>query len=140
MAAVMLDALIARNPATGAELGRVPATPTERVAEVVARAREAQGRWGETDAGASAERCSSGGGASCAARPTAWADLIRGGGRQAARRGDGATMVIDARRDPLDGPARRTGRWPTSGSGRAGSGGCSSRRPGSDTGRSAWSG
>src|SRR5437016_3211584 len=39
------DVLIARNPATGAELGRVPATPPEQVAELVARADRAQSAW-----------------------------------------------------------------------------------------------
>jgi acyl-CoA reductase-like NAD-dependent aldehyde dehydrogenase len=39
------EVLIARNPATGAELGRVPTTPPEQVAELVARAREAQSAW-----------------------------------------------------------------------------------------------
>src|SRR5262245_29924465 len=39
------DVLIARNPATGAELGRVPATPPEQVAEFVARAQRAQAAW-----------------------------------------------------------------------------------------------
>src|SRR5947199_2701584 len=47
MAIAESDALIARNPATGAELGRLAATPPEDVAGAVARAREAQGRWGE---------------------------------------------------------------------------------------------
>jgi len=36
------------NPATGDEVGTVPATPPEEVAEVVARARAAQRRWAET--------------------------------------------------------------------------------------------
>jgi acyl-CoA reductase-like NAD-dependent aldehyde dehydrogenase len=40
------DVLVARNPATGAELGRVPVTPTGAVADAVARARAAQARWG----------------------------------------------------------------------------------------------
>ncbi|HEX8204323.1 MAG TPA: aldehyde dehydrogenase family protein, partial [Isosphaeraceae bacterium] len=48
MAIAASDVLIARNPATGAELGRVPATPPEAVAEAVARARGAQEGWGET--------------------------------------------------------------------------------------------
>src|SRR5262249_1686193 len=39
------EVLIARNPATGAELGRVPATSPEQVAEVVARAQRAQAAW-----------------------------------------------------------------------------------------------
>lgn len=48
MAIAETEVLIARNPATGAELGRVPATPAEQVAESVARARQAQKSWGET--------------------------------------------------------------------------------------------
>jgi acyl-CoA reductase-like NAD-dependent aldehyde dehydrogenase len=40
------DELIACNPATGAELGRVVATPTSDVAHMVARARQAQRHWG----------------------------------------------------------------------------------------------
>jgi acyl-CoA reductase-like NAD-dependent aldehyde dehydrogenase len=39
------DELVARNPATGTELGRVPATPPERLPELVARARRAQEAW-----------------------------------------------------------------------------------------------
>jgi acyl-CoA reductase-like NAD-dependent aldehyde dehydrogenase len=46
MATTELDALIARNPATGAELGRVPATPLEELDAIVARARSAQAGWG----------------------------------------------------------------------------------------------
>ena len=45
MTSVRDEVLIARNPATGAELGRVPATPPEQVAEVVARAQRAQMAW-----------------------------------------------------------------------------------------------
>ncbi|MEO6807535.1 MAG: aldehyde dehydrogenase family protein [Isosphaeraceae bacterium] len=40
--------LIIRNPANGVELGRVSVTPTEDVAGIVARCRQAQGRWAET--------------------------------------------------------------------------------------------
>lgn len=40
--------LIVRNPATGAEIGRVPCTPPAEVAAVVARARAAQARWADT--------------------------------------------------------------------------------------------
>ncbi len=39
------DTLVARNPATGEELGRVEATPPKRVGELVSRARVAQGQW-----------------------------------------------------------------------------------------------
>jgi acyl-CoA reductase-like NAD-dependent aldehyde dehydrogenase len=39
------DVLIARNPATGEELGQLQATPPERVGELVARARDAQAAW-----------------------------------------------------------------------------------------------
>jgi acyl-CoA reductase-like NAD-dependent aldehyde dehydrogenase len=39
------EVLIARNPATGEELGRVPATPPEQLDEIVARARGAQAAW-----------------------------------------------------------------------------------------------
>ena len=46
MATASHDLLIARNPASGAELGRVPTTAPGEVAERVARAREAQTRWG----------------------------------------------------------------------------------------------
>ncbi len=42
------DVLISRNPATGAELGRVAATPPEAVAGMAARARPAQARWATT--------------------------------------------------------------------------------------------
>jgi acyl-CoA reductase-like NAD-dependent aldehyde dehydrogenase len=42
------DVLVGRNPATGAELGRVPATSADRVPELVARARQAQASWSET--------------------------------------------------------------------------------------------
>src|SRR5262249_57575 len=45
MTSVRDEVLIARNPATGAELGRVPATPPEQVAEVVAKAQRAQVAW-----------------------------------------------------------------------------------------------
>src|SRR5579864_1527674 len=49
MAVAETEVLIARNPATGAELGRLSATHPEEVASVVARAREAQARWSATD-------------------------------------------------------------------------------------------
>ena len=39
------EVLIARNPATGLELGRVTATPPEQIEELVARARAAQASW-----------------------------------------------------------------------------------------------
>ena len=55
MSLVLDDVLVTSNPATGAEVGRVRVTPTEQVAEIVARARAAQrpgrkgpGRTGET--------------------------------------------------------------------------------------------
>src|SRR5205823_531571 len=48
MAIAEVDILVACNPATGAELGRVPATPPGEVAEAVARARQVQARWAET--------------------------------------------------------------------------------------------
>lgn len=45
---VMFDqVLVTRNPATGAEIGRVGATPPEEVAGLVARARQAQERWAQ---------------------------------------------------------------------------------------------
>jgi acyl-CoA reductase-like NAD-dependent aldehyde dehydrogenase len=47
MASATLDALIARNPATGAEMGRVPSTPPDEVDAAVARAREVQARWAD---------------------------------------------------------------------------------------------
>ncbi len=40
-----LPLIIARNPATGAELGRVETTPLDRVSEAVFRAHEAQADW-----------------------------------------------------------------------------------------------
>lgn len=40
-----MNELIARNPATGAEIGRVRATAPEEVAAIVARARGAQAEW-----------------------------------------------------------------------------------------------
>src|SRR5437868_2056998 len=39
------EVLIAHNPATEAELGRVPVTPPERLEELVAAARRAQAAW-----------------------------------------------------------------------------------------------
>ncbi len=39
------DVLIARNPATGVEIGRVPSTPPEQLEAIVARARHAQASW-----------------------------------------------------------------------------------------------
>ncbi len=42
------DVLVARNPATGAEIGRVPVTPAEDVAGIVASARSAQVAWADT--------------------------------------------------------------------------------------------
>jgi acyl-CoA reductase-like NAD-dependent aldehyde dehydrogenase len=39
------EVLIARNPATGMELGRVTATPSEHLEALVARARDAQASW-----------------------------------------------------------------------------------------------
>jgi acyl-CoA reductase-like NAD-dependent aldehyde dehydrogenase len=45
MATVVSEDLIARNPATGAELGRVAASSPEEVATVVERARQAQPAW-----------------------------------------------------------------------------------------------
>jgi len=45
MAVATLSELIAHNPATGSEIGRVPVTPPGEVAAVVARARDAQARW-----------------------------------------------------------------------------------------------
>lgn len=44
-----IDDMIARNPATGAELGRVHVTPPEDVAGIVARSRQAQERWAESN-------------------------------------------------------------------------------------------
>lgn len=41
------DVLISRNPATGEELARIPATPPGRVAGLVDRARDAQGEWAD---------------------------------------------------------------------------------------------
>jgi acyl-CoA reductase-like NAD-dependent aldehyde dehydrogenase len=43
-----VDDLVARNPATDEVLGRLARTPPEAVAALVARARDAQRRWGET--------------------------------------------------------------------------------------------
>ena len=48
MATATRALLISTNPATGAELGRVPITPTAEVARAVAGAREAQASWGAT--------------------------------------------------------------------------------------------
>jgi acyl-CoA reductase-like NAD-dependent aldehyde dehydrogenase len=39
------EVLVARNPATGQELGRVRATPPEEIDDLVARARRAQSAW-----------------------------------------------------------------------------------------------
>ena len=48
MATATLHCLIARNPATGEEIGQVPSTAPEQVAEIVGRARIAQERWDQT--------------------------------------------------------------------------------------------
>jgi acyl-CoA reductase-like NAD-dependent aldehyde dehydrogenase len=48
MATTTAEALIARSPATGEVLGEVARTPTEALGSIVARARVAQRRWGET--------------------------------------------------------------------------------------------
>jgi acyl-CoA reductase-like NAD-dependent aldehyde dehydrogenase len=45
VATVRDDVLVARNPATGDELGRIEATPPEQVVEIVERARAAQASW-----------------------------------------------------------------------------------------------
>jgi acyl-CoA reductase-like NAD-dependent aldehyde dehydrogenase len=45
MPASALEPLVSRNPATGAVLGRVEATPPGSLPEMAALAREAQGRW-----------------------------------------------------------------------------------------------
>jgi acyl-CoA reductase-like NAD-dependent aldehyde dehydrogenase len=45
MATAVSGELVARNPATGAELGRVSAMPPEEVAAIVERARKVQPRW-----------------------------------------------------------------------------------------------
>jgi acyl-CoA reductase-like NAD-dependent aldehyde dehydrogenase len=45
MSLVLDDVLITSNPATGAEVGRVRATPPEKVAAMVAQARSAQREW-----------------------------------------------------------------------------------------------
>ncbi len=58
---MMFEPLIARNPATEAELGRVPTTPPGRVAEVMARA-GGRRRAGPIGAGASVGQPSSVGG------------------------------------------------------------------------------
>jgi acyl-CoA reductase-like NAD-dependent aldehyde dehydrogenase len=47
MASAVAEELIARNPATGEELGRVEATPPEAVAGLVERARAAQRDWAD---------------------------------------------------------------------------------------------
>ncbi|SIO61908.1 succinate-semialdehyde dehydrogenase / glutarate-semialdehyde dehydrogenase [Singulisphaera sp. GP187] len=48
MAIASADVLIAQNPSTGEELGRVDSTPCELVGPLVARAREAQRLWSGT--------------------------------------------------------------------------------------------
>ncbi|WP_406696031.1 aldehyde dehydrogenase family protein [Singulisphaera sp. Ch08] len=48
MAIALADALIARNPSNGAELGRVNPTASESVGAIVERAREAQRIWSTT--------------------------------------------------------------------------------------------
>jgi acyl-CoA reductase-like NAD-dependent aldehyde dehydrogenase len=47
MSMVLDDVLITSNPATGAEVGRVRSTPTERVREIVEAARIAQQQWAD---------------------------------------------------------------------------------------------
>ena len=47
MAIAEAEILIARNPATGAEIGRVPATPPEEVARLVEGARGAAAAWAD---------------------------------------------------------------------------------------------
>lgn len=48
MSTVLENLLTTRNPATGAEVGRVAVTPAEEVGEIVQRARAAQRRWAGT--------------------------------------------------------------------------------------------
>jgi acyl-CoA reductase-like NAD-dependent aldehyde dehydrogenase len=45
MSIIECDEMIARNPATGSELGRIACTPAEGVRECVGRARGVQSRW-----------------------------------------------------------------------------------------------
>lgn len=47
LTAEKIPEIIIRNPANGVELGRVPVTPVEDVAGIVARCREAQDHWAE---------------------------------------------------------------------------------------------
>lgn len=43
-----IEELVSRNPASGAEIGRVRVTPPEQVGELVARSRRAQASWAAT--------------------------------------------------------------------------------------------
>ncbi len=48
MPTTSLESLVSRNPASGAELGRVQITPVDDVAGIVERAHEAQAGWSAT--------------------------------------------------------------------------------------------
>ena len=50
------DTLTAHNPATGAEIGRVPMTSPDDVAAIVARSREAQARTVGVDLASDGDR------------------------------------------------------------------------------------
>jgi acyl-CoA reductase-like NAD-dependent aldehyde dehydrogenase len=70
------EVLIARNPATGAELGRVRATPPDRLEERVDQAHRAQALWSQTPW--PVRRAVLGAWARLLSREAAeWADLIR---------------------------------------------------------------
>ena len=71
-----LDLLIARNPATGAEIGRVPATQPGEVAAIVDRARKAQESWSNVGWKGRQARLRHWW-RSLAGEADAWADLIR---------------------------------------------------------------
>ncbi len=71
-----VDVLIARNPATGVELGRVPTTPPGDVGAIVERARTAQSRWAAAGANARTAFLKRWW-RSLARDADAWADLIR---------------------------------------------------------------
>ncbi len=43
------DAIVARNPATGEPIGRVPTTPVDSIPSIVGRCRRAQASWAETE-------------------------------------------------------------------------------------------
>ena len=76
MSLVLDDVLISSNPATGAEVGRIPCTPEGQVAKLVAQ-RERRSTTGASARGQRDARCSCGGGRFLAATSARRTELIR---------------------------------------------------------------